>query len=57
MKLMCKKFKEVVRKVVLSRYEHGGIVLEDVEANQCPNCGEFVFTEEQIEEVEKRQKL
>lgn len=55
MKLICKKCKEEVRKIKLPRYEQEkGIVLEDVEAYQCPNCGEFVFTEGQIEEVERR---
>lgn len=55
MKLMCKKCNEETRKVKLPRYEHEkGIVLEDVDAFQCPNCGEFVFTEKQIDEIEKR---
>ncbi len=39
-------------------YEHeDGIVLRDVEAYACPNCKEFVFTEKQILEVERRTKL
>ena len=55
MRLVCKKCKEVAEKTVLSRYEaEKGIVLEDVDAYECPKCGEFVFTEEQIEEIEKR---
>ena len=55
MKLICKKCKEEARKVKLARYEHEkGIVLEDVEAYECPKCHEFIFTEKQLEEVEKR---
>src|SRR3990167_9186857 len=55
MKLICKKCKLEARKVVLNKYEHEkGIVLEHVEAYECPNCGEFVFTEKQLEEIERR---
>ncbi len=57
-RLMCKKCNEEARKTVLNRYEHEkGIVLENVEAYECPNCHEFVFTEKQIEEIEKRAEL
>jgi len=55
MKLVCKKCEEEARKVEIPKYEHEkGIVLEHVEAYECPNCHDFVFTEKQIEEVERR---
>ncbi len=57
-KLVCKKCGEEARKIVLDRYEHEkGVVLEKVEAYECPSCREFVFTEKQIEEIEKRTEL
>lgn len=55
MKLICKKCKEEVKKAVLDRYEHEkGIVLENVEAYECPKCHEFIFTEKQIDDIENR---
>ena len=55
MKMICTKCKEEARKVVLGSYEHErGIKLKDVEAYKCPKCREFVFTEKQMEEIEKR---
>lgn len=57
-KLVCTKCGEAVKKVLLPSYEHEkGIVLKDVEAFQCRKCGEFVFNEKQISEVEKRTEL
>ena len=53
MKLICKKCKEEAKKVMLKKYEHEkGIVLENVEAYECPRCKEFIFTEKQIEDIE-----
>lgn len=55
MKLVCKKCNDGVKKVVLDRYEYEkGVVLEKVEAYECPRCHEFIFTEKQAEEVERR---
>ncbi|HLD48821.1 MAG TPA: YgiT-type zinc finger protein [archaeon] len=55
MKLICKKCKEEAKKVIISRYEYQkSIVLEDVEAYECPKCHEFIFTEKQIENIEKK---
>ncbi len=53
--LVCTKCKERARKTVLDSYESGpGIVLKGVEAYECPRCHEFIFTEKQLEIVEKR---
>jgi len=58
MKLICKKCKEEAKKTVLEKYEHEkGIVLENVEAYECPKCHEFIFTEKQMEEIEKRTEV
>jgi ubiquitin C-terminal hydrolase len=55
MKMICIKCKEEARKVVLDSYEYGrGVKLKDVETYECPKCHEFIFTEKQIEEIEKR---
>lgn len=58
MRSVCTKCKEEVKRTIIDRYEHEkGIVLEKVEAFECPKCHEFVFTEKQIEEVERRAEL
>lgn len=55
MKMICTKCKEEAKKVVLDSYEHEkGIELKDVGAYACPKCREFVFTQKQMEEIEKR---
>lgn len=55
--IRCTKCKEPAKKVVLDDYEHEeGLVLHNVKAMECPKCKEFVFTEEQMEEVEKKTK-
>lgn len=55
MKMICTKCKQEAKKVVLDSYEHErGIKLKDVEAYECPKCHEFIFTEKQMEEIEKR---
>ncbi|HIH19792.1 TPA: hypothetical protein HA244_00825 [Candidatus Micrarchaeota archaeon] len=42
-------------RVVYPTYEYEeGVPLKDVEAFECPNCGEFTFTEEQVDEMERR---
>jgi uncharacterized protein with PIN domain len=55
MKMICTKCKGPVKKVVLDSYEYEkGIPLQGVEAYECPKCKEFVFTEKQIDKIEKR---
>jgi YgiT-type zinc finger domain-containing protein len=56
--MFCKKCKEETKKTTLDRYEHEkGIVLENVEAYECPKCGEFIFTEKQLEDSERRTEV
>ena len=58
MKMMCKKCNIRIDKIVIKNYEYErGIPLNDVEAYGCKKCGEFVFTEEQIENIEKRTEV
>ena len=57
-KLICRKCNLEAKKVVYPIYEYvEGIPLKDVEAFECPKCGEFVFTPEQVEEMEKRTEI
>ncbi|MBI5176931.1 YgiT-type zinc finger protein [Candidatus Micrarchaeota archaeon] len=57
-RLVCTKCGVEAEKALLPLYEHEkGIVLRDVEAFRCPNCGEFVFDEKQIIKVERRTQL
>ena len=51
----CKKCNEKMREAVLEEYEHEeGIPLKEVSAYVCPNCHDFLFSEEQLELIEKR---
>ncbi|MBI5036489.1 YgiT-type zinc finger protein [Candidatus Micrarchaeota archaeon] len=44
-----------MREVNIPAYEHEkGVVLRDVSAVECPKCGEWAFTKQQIDEVERR---
>jgi YgiT-type zinc finger domain-containing protein len=55
MKMICTKCKEEAKRTILGSYEYEkGIKLKDVEAYECPKCHEFIFTEKQIGEIEKR---
>lgn len=52
---LCKKCNEKMKRALLEEYEHEeGVPLKNVEALVCPNGHDFLFTEEQIEVVEKR---
>ncbi len=51
----CKKCNEKMKKAVLEEYtQEEGIPLKNVEAVVCPKCHDFLFTEEQMETIEKR---
>ena len=44
-----------MRKATLEEYEHEeGIPLKNIEAMVCQKCDDFMFTEEQMETIEKR---
>lgn len=54
-KITCARCGIQARKKVLPSYEHEeGIPLKNVEAFVCKKCGEFIFTEKQMKEIEKR---
>ncbi len=53
-KIICKKCNIEAKEVVLENYEYEeGIPLRNVNAYECPNCKEFIFTEDQVEEMEQ----
>ena len=53
--ITCKKCDIPAKKVDLPVYEHEeGIPLQNVPAFECPKCKEFIFTKEQVEEMERR---
>ena len=44
--------------IILDRYEYEeGVPLCNVHTYECPHCQEFIFTEEQVEEMEKRTEM
>ncbi|MBI5227752.1 hypothetical protein HY988_04150 [Candidatus Micrarchaeota archaeon] len=52
---VCKKCNQEMKKAVLEEYEYEeGVLLKNVEAVVCPKSEDFLFTEEQLEVVEKR---
>jgi len=54
-KIICKKCNIEAKEVVLDSYEYEeGIPLRKVNAYECPNCKEFIFTEDQAEEMEQK---
>ena len=54
-KIICKKCDIEAKEVVLDSYEYEeGIPLKKINTYECPNCKEFIFTEEQVEEMERR---
>jgi len=54
-KIICKKCGLPARKMLIPRYEHEeGIPLKNVEGMACPKCHEFIFTEKQMQAIEKR---
>jgi len=54
-KLYCVRCDVEAKKGLLPTYEHEpGIVLRDVEAYICPKCKDYIFTEKQMEKIEKR---
>jgi len=57
-KIVCKKCDVEAKEVVLDRYEYEeGIPLRNVNAYECPNCSEFIFTEDQVEEMERKTEM
>jgi len=55
---MCNKCGMDTREVVLESYEYEeGILLRNVPAYECPKCGEFIFTEKQVEDMEQKTDL
>ena len=58
MKLVCKRCEIEMNKTIMDRYEYEkGVPLDNVEAYECKKCGNFVFTEEQIDELERMSSL
>ena len=57
--MTCTKDGVEATEVVLERYEYEeGIPLHNVPAYECPACGEFIFTEAQVDEMATcRQKV
>lgn len=53
--MICMQCNEEAKEVVLDVYEYEeGIPLRNVKAYECPKCGEFIFTEDQVEDMERR---
>ena len=56
--IVCSTDKVEAREVVLDNYEYEeGILLHDVPAYECPICGEFIFTEAQVNEMEQKTNM
>jgi len=56
--IICKKCGIEAQEKILDRYEYEeGIPLCNVHTYECPNCQEFIFTEAQVEEIEKRTEM
>jgi len=54
-KIICKRCGIEANEVILDHYEYEeGIPLRNVNIYECPNCKEFIFTEDQVEEMERR---
>nr|MDO8084201.1 YgiT-type zinc finger protein [Candidatus Sigynarchaeum springense] len=52
---MCTKDKVDAEAIILDNYEYEeGIPLRNVPAFKCPVCGEFIFTEAQVDEMENK---
>ena len=57
-KIICKKDGIEAKKIVLENYEYEeGIPLKNVDAYKCPKCKEFIFTEDQVLDMERRTDL
>ncbi len=57
-KIICKKCGKEAMEIVIETYEYEeGIPLRNVPAYECPQCGEFIFTEEQVDEMERKTDL
>ena len=53
--MTCTKDGVEATEVVLESYEYEeGIPLHNVPAHECPACGEFIFTEAQVDEMERK---
>lgn len=58
MKVKCRKCQEVMKKRILDSYEYvEGFQLYGVPAFQCEKCCNLYFTENMVEQMEKRTKL
>ena len=56
--LICTKDGVEAKEIVLDSYEYeDGIPLHNIPAFECPVCGEFIFTEEQVDEMEKNGEI
>jgi len=56
--IICRKCGSKAKEIILDRYEYEeGILICNVHAFECSNCKEFIFTEEQVDEMEKRTDL
>ena len=54
-KMKCMKCNVEAKEVVLDKYEYeDGIPLRNVAAYECPSCNEYIFTEDQVDEMERR---
>jgi len=57
-KIICKKCGVEAKEEILDIYEYEeGIPLRNVHAYECPKCKEFIFTDKQVEEMERRTDL
>ncbi len=57
-KIICKKCNIEAKEVILDSYEYEeGIPLRNINAYECHNCKEFIFNEDQVEEMEKNLQL
>jgi len=54
-KIICKNCGIEAQQIVTDKYEYEeGIPLRNVPAYECPKCKEFIFTEAQVEEMERK---
>ncbi len=57
-KITCSKCGIEAKETVLDKYDYEeGIPLRNVPAFECPQCGEFIFTETQVEDMERKTDL
>lgn len=57
-KIICKKDGIEAKEIVLETYEYEeGISLKNVYAYECPKCKEFIFTEDQVADMERKTNI